>query len=129
MLEAVFKHLDLLERHFFGLQYVADSPDNLASEVSNIILLNVGIDRLDLPSLTQRCHESHHFMTFLTLSLVKGNWFLMLSQKVTFQKEFWSIFKIHFQVRQQTQSKIKFGGTHDILRLKSLHSQDERVLI
>lgn len=29
LLEAVFKHLDLLERHFFGLQYVADSPDNL----------------------------------------------------------------------------------------------------
>ena len=46
MLEAVFKHLDLLERHFFGLQYVADSPDNLVSEVSNIILLNIGNDRL-----------------------------------------------------------------------------------
>lgn len=29
LLEAVFKHLDLLEKHFFGLQYVADSPDNL----------------------------------------------------------------------------------------------------
>ncbi|KAJ7370196.1 Tyrosine-protein phosphatase non-receptor type 3 [Desmophyllum pertusum] len=29
LLEAVFKHLDLLEQHFFGLQYVADSPDNL----------------------------------------------------------------------------------------------------
>ena len=45
MLEAVFKHLDLLERHFFGLQYVADSPDNLVSELSNIDLLNIGNDR------------------------------------------------------------------------------------
>ena len=67
MLEAVFKHLDLLERHFFGLQYVADSPDNLVSEVSNIILLT------DWCSLTQLCHESRHFMTFLTLSLAERN--------------------------------------------------------
>ncbi|XP_068715999.1 tyrosine-protein phosphatase non-receptor type 4-like isoform X2 [Montipora foliosa] len=29
LLEAVFKHLDLVEKHFFGLQFVADSPDNL----------------------------------------------------------------------------------------------------
>lgn len=29
LLEAVFKHLNLLEKHFFGLQFVADTPDNL----------------------------------------------------------------------------------------------------
>lgn len=29
LLQAVFKHLDLVEKHFFGLQFVADSPDNL----------------------------------------------------------------------------------------------------
>ncbi|KAJ7354755.1 Tyrosine-protein phosphatase non-receptor type 3 [Desmophyllum pertusum] len=33
LLEAVFKHLDLLEQHFFGLQYVADSPDNLVGSL------------------------------------------------------------------------------------------------
>ena len=31
LLDDVYKHLDLLEKHFFGLQYVADSPDNLVS--------------------------------------------------------------------------------------------------
>lgn len=52
MLEAVFKHLDLLERHFFGLQYVADSPDNLVSEILNISLLNISNDRL------AKCHTT-----------------------------------------------------------------------
>ena len=37
LLEAVFKHLDLLEKHFFGLQYVADSPDNLVSQVLTVL--------------------------------------------------------------------------------------------
>ncbi|XP_015777694.1 PREDICTED: tyrosine-protein phosphatase non-receptor type 4-like [Acropora digitifera] len=40
LLEAVFKHLNLLEKHFFGLQFVADTPDNLVSCLTSAKILH-----------------------------------------------------------------------------------------